>query len=317
MLTFRGNAFRTNGAAGTVKSANELEWLWEQKTGSAKSSSNQTYSGTGWPGQPAIVQWSRQIRESANCNIYEAKKEKKRLKEVIIPGMDGVIRFLDLEDGTLTRNSIKLGASFRGTPSIHTGGFPYMSVGQYARKMKSKTYKIGLRQYNLYNQKELSLIDGLDTGMKRALNTTGSFETSALVDRTSDTVITAGTNGMLYLISLNSEFDWNVGVYTSKPSTIVMVSKTKAEKAAQTAVESSVAAYDKYVFYADMGGILRCVDTNTLTPVWAADTGDSSGQRPVTVKSQERMRFPETDQRFEYQNDETRRKEPWKKSRWN
>lgn len=37
-----------------------------------------------------------------------------------------------------------------------------MNVGQYTRKMKNKTGKIGLRQYNLYDQKEITLIDGLD-----------------------------------------------------------------------------------------------------------------------------------------------------------
>ena len=33
--------------------------------------------------------------------------------------------------------------------------------------------------------------------------------------------------------------------------------------------------YDRYAFCADMGGILRCVDTDTLAPVWMAETGDS------------------------------------------
>jgi outer membrane protein assembly factor BamB len=41
------------------------------------------------------------------------------------------------------------------------------------------------------------------------------------------------------------------------------------------AVESSHAMYDRYVFYADMGGVLRCVDTNYLKPVWAVNTGDA------------------------------------------
>ena len=272
VLTFRGNAFRTNGAVGTVESADSLQEIWEVKTGSARGSS-QTYYGTEWPGQPAIVQWSRQVRESSN--IDEVKREKKSLKEVIVAGSDGNIRFLDLEDGTLTRNSIKLGYPMRGTPSVHPGGFPYMNVGQYARKMKVKTGKIGLRQYNLYTQKELTLVDGLDGSAHRPYNDTGSFETSALIDRTSDCVVTAGSNGMLYLINLNSEFDWSVGSYKSKPSTIVMVSKTKGQKNARTAVESSIAMYDKYVYYADMDGILRCVDTDHLTPVWAVNTGDA------------------------------------------
>ena len=274
VLTFRGNAFRTNGAVGTVESANSLQQIWEVKTGSVRGSS-QTYYGTEWTGQPAIVQWSRQVREHEQSNIDESKKTVKSLKEVIIASADGNIRFLDLEDGNMTRNSIKLGYPMRGTPSVHPGGFPYMNVGQYARKMKVKTGKIGLRQYNLYTQKELALVDGLDGTMHRAYNDAGSFETSALIDRTSDCVVTAGTNGMLYLINLNSEFDYLVGSYKSKPSTIVMISKTKGQKNARTAIESSIAMYDKYVYYADMDGILRCVDTDRLAPVWAVNTGDA------------------------------------------
>ena len=272
ILTFRGNAFRTNGAVGTVESAGSLSRLWEAESGSAKGS-KQTYYGTGWTGQPVIVKWSQEVREKSN--IYDAKKEISGLKEVIIAGLDGNIRFLNLETGELTRNSIKLGYPMRGTPSVHPSGYPYMSVGQFARNMKSGTGKIGLRQYNLYSQNEITLIDGTDKSMKRALNSTGSFETSALIDRTSDTAIVAGSNGLLYLISLNSEFDWQIGIYKSKQSVAVMRSRAKGQKNAMTAVESSPAMYDKYVFYADMGGILRCVDTNFLSPVWAVDTKDA------------------------------------------
>ena len=190
--------------------------------------------------------------------------------------MDGVIYFLDLADGNLTRNSIKLGYPMKGSPSVHPSGYPFMTVGQFARKMKVKTGKIGLRQYNLYSGKELSLIDGLDGKLHRAFNDIGSFETSALIDRTSDTLITAGTNGLLYLVTLGSDFDYEAGVYKQSESNVVLKSKAKGEKKdSQTAVESSLAMYDRYVFYADMGGVLRCVDTNTLQTVWAVNTGDA------------------------------------------
>ena len=273
VLTFRGNNFRTNAACGTLKGpAQELRVIWQEEGGSSRGV-NQTYYGYGWPGQPAIVRWSKQIR--ASSNIYETKQEKEGLREVIIAGNDGAIRFLDLDDGSLTRNSIKLGYPFRGTPSVHTYFEPFMSVGQFARKMKVKTGKIGLRQFNLYNSKELKLIDGLDGRSHRPTNDVGSFETSALIDRSSDTLIIAGSNGALYLESLESTFDWKMGVLSVSPSITMMTSKTKGQKAAQTAVESSLAAYDKYVYYADMGGVLRCVDTDTLQPVWAVETGDA------------------------------------------
>lgn len=274
VMTFRGDNFRRNASAGSLEAApTGLSVKWEVEAGSLRGAT-QMYYGYGWPGQPAIARWSKQVRGFSN--LYETKQSKEKLKEVIIAGQDGMIRFLDLDDGSLTRNSIKLGYPMRGTPSLHTRGAPFISVGQFARKLKNKTGRIGLRQYNLYNQKELKLIEGTDGKQHRPINDVGSFETSALVDRVSDTVITAGSNGALYLEFLDSTFDYNVGVLQVSPSVTMMVSKAKGQKnKALTAVESSLAAYDKYVFYADMGGVLRCIDTNTLTPVWAVATGDA------------------------------------------
>ena len=274
VLTFRGDNFRRNAAIGELRAApTEMKVRWDVESGSARGT-NQTYYGYGWTGQPVIARWSTQVRTGSN--LYEKKINKQALKEVIIAGLDGNIRFLDLEDGELTRNSIKLGYPMRGTPTLHPRGYPFLSVGQFARKMKVKTGKIDLRQYNLYSQKEQKLLDGLDGKYHRPLNDVGSFETSALIDRTSDTLIVAGSNGMLYLEALNSSFDYNANVLTITPSVTVMNYKVKGQKStALLAIESSPAAYDKYVYMANMGGVLQCIDTNTLTPVWAVDTGDS------------------------------------------
>ena len=274
VLTFRGDNFRRNAAYGTLNSAPiGLSKSWDAESGSSRGT-NQTYYGYGWTGQPAIVLWSSQVREGSN--LYEKKINTKALKEVIIAGLDGNVRFLDLANGELTRNGIKLGYPMRGTPALHSLGAPFMSVGQFARKMKVKTGKIGLRQYNLYSQKEQKLLDGLDGKYHRPLNDTGSFETSALFDRTSDTMIAAGSNGMLYLESLNSSFDYNAKVLSIDPSITVMNYKVKGQKStALLAIESSPAVYDRYVYMANMGGVLMCIDTNTLKPVWAVNTGDS------------------------------------------
>jgi hypothetical protein len=273
VLTFRGNAFRQNAAVGAVSGATELEQIWQTEAGSSRGAS-QTFYGYEWTGQPAIVKWSTQVRMASN--IDDDKKNTTALREVIIAGVDGVIRFLDLEHGSMTRAAINLGYPMKGTPSLHPAGYPYMNVGQYTRKMKSKTGKIGLRQYNLYTQKELNLIDGLDGKMHRGIYRYGSFETSSLIDRTSDTMITLGTSGLLYLTSLNTEFDYQAGTLKTEPGSIVMSSRAKGEKKDElVAVESSHAMYDNYVFYADMGGVLRCVDTDFLQPVWAVNTGDA------------------------------------------
>ncbi len=280
ILTFRKDAFRQNAAVGTVSNPTELSKVWSVEVSSARGVST-TYYGIGWTGQPAIVQWTKEVREKSQ--LEEGKAEKTKLKEVIIAGLDGNVYFLDLDDGTRTRNSIRLGYPMKGTPSVHPGGAPYMNVGQFARKMKVKTGKIGLRQYNLYKGTEITpLIDGLDGKLHRGVNDVGSFETSALIDRTSDTVITAGTNGLLYLISLQPSFDYVLGLYSQDTSTVVLASKAKTAKTnAQAAIEASIAMYDRYVYMADMSGALRCVDTNTLSTVWAVDTGDAVESTPA------------------------------------
>ncbi len=279
ILTFRTDAFRQNAAIGTAEGLGSLELAWTAEAGSAKGASGTMYYGSGWGSQPAIIKWSKEVRELSD--LYESKKEKTGLREVIVAGQDGRIYFLDLTDGTATRNSIKLGYPMRATPSLHPSGAPYMTVGQLARKMARGTGSIGLRQYNLYNMKELSLIDGLDAKNNRPYNNIGSFETSALIDRKTGTLVTAGTNGMLYVIKLNSEFDYSAGVYTQSPAQVVLRTKAKKEKDADTAVEASVAMYDRYVYYADMGGYLRCVDTNSMTVAWAAALGDAVESTPA------------------------------------
>ena len=61
-------------------------------------------------------------------NLYPDKKEKD-LVEVIYPTMDGNVYFLDLEDGTPTRDKIVLGMPIKGTGSLHPAGLPIFIAG--------------------------------------------------------------------------------------------------------------------------------------------------------------------------------------------
>ena len=206
------------------------------------------------------------------------------MKEVIVAGMDGQIYFLDLLDGSATREAIDFGYPMRSTPSLHPLSYPMMTSGQYARKMKSGTSSsIGLYYYNLMNKKQLRLIDGIDRKLKRPYseNASGAFDTSALIDRNTNTLIAIGTNGLLYTEKLDMTMMLDAETGTLKyefeePTEVVtMMSHTKNQKAGNVAVESSLAMYGNYAFFADMGGILRCVDTTTMTTAWAVETGDS------------------------------------------
>lgn len=282
VITFRGDSFRQNAAFGTVDDPKQMTLLWQQPLGKARADSKTSgdkgyYYGASWNSQPVIVKWSKDVR--TNANIVEGKQDK-LLKEVILAGLDGKIYFLDLDDGEATRKVIDLGYPMRSTPSIHPYSYPVMTVGQYARKMYGgKTGKIGMRYYNLLNQKEMTMIDGLDGKINRPYNGVGSFETSALMDPVSDSLVTIGSNGMLYVAKMKTEFNLTTCEISVKPEYVTMTSRTKNQTAKSagkfTAVESSPAMFGSYVFYADVQGVLRCVDTSTLTTIWAAETGDT------------------------------------------
>lgn len=281
VLTFRGNAFRQNAAAGTVEKATSLSLEWTVEAGSV-AGSTRTYYGIGWTGQPVIVKWAMDVRRS--MELDQDRKDQKNLKEVIVAGMDGRIYFLDLVDGSVTREAINFGYPMRSTPSLNPLGYPLMTVGQYARKMKSGTSdEIGLYYYNLVNRKTLRMIDGIDRKLKRPYseNASGAFDTSALVDRTTNTLIAIGTNGLLYTerLTMSMQVDTETSSVTfafdEPKEAVTMMSHTKNQKAANVAVESSLAMYGSYAYYADMGGVLRCVDTTTMTTAWAVETGDA------------------------------------------
>lgn len=106
--------FPAERGGGRVDNPAGLAQIWQVEAGSSRGAS-QTFYGYEWTGQPAIVKWSTQVR--AASNIDEDKKVKSALREVIIAGVDGVIRFIDLEDGVLTRGAINMGYPMRGTPA--------------------------------------------------------------------------------------------------------------------------------------------------------------------------------------------------------
>ncbi len=281
VTTFRGSAFRQNAATDTVVNPTSLSLAWTVEAGSVAGNSR-NYYGIGWTGQPVIVKWAADIRKS--MNLDETRKEQKNLKEVILAGMDGKIYFLDLQDGTATREAINFGYPMRSTPSLNPLFFPNMTVGQYARKMKNGTSSnIGLYYYDLTSSKQLRMIDGIDRKLKRPYseNASGAFDTSALIDRSTNTLIAIGTNGLLYTekLDMSMRVDQETGklqfVFDEPTETVSMMSHARKQREAGVAVESSLAMYGSYAYYADMDGILRCVDTTTMTTVWAVDTGDS------------------------------------------
>jgi outer membrane protein assembly factor BamB len=260
--TFRGGPFRQNAAYGNVDiKENALTVLWEHSIGSLGN-----FTGVGWTGQAAIVTWPSDIREM--MNIVEDKKAKTALKEVIYATLDGNVYFYDLEDGEETRSPIKVGYPIKGSATIHPTGYPFMLIGQGISILGYVQHPIGERGFNLIDQSEQFLINGVD---KNATLTNGTFNGTALIDPATNTMITAGGNGLFYTTDLGLRLDAAAGALSTTLSTVNYYYEAD-DKLVGT--ESSVAVYGQYAYYGDNGGRVQCVDISTMQPVWIADTGD-------------------------------------------
>ena len=103
-------------APGRFHLIGEHSWFCKDKTLSMAWTANSTklpggiWEGSGWTGQPLIVKWDDATK--AIMNLYADKKTKADLVEVIYATLDGHIYFLDLEDGSRTRDPIKMGMCF-------------------------------------------------------------------------------------------------------------------------------------------------------------------------------------------------------------
>ncbi len=275
--TFRGNNYRNFGSYGQISlEENKLEKGWEVKTGTLTK-----WSGSGWTGQPLIINWDADMR--LMMNIKDEKKQKDNLTEVIYPTMDGKIYFIDLEDGKYTREPIDMGVTIKGTASVDPRGYPLLYVGQ----------GVGLSGENNWDNTYMyvySLIDckvlykyGYETKDEFSYRDSWqAYDSSPLVAEDADTLIWPGENGILYTTKLNSEFDRGAGTVSINPDEPVKYRYTTplntddAGTGRWYGMENSAAAWKNYLFFTDNGGWLQCVDLNTMKLVYAQDITDDS-----------------------------------------
>jgi len=265
VTTFRGNPYRNSAAYGVadIKEGN-LEVLWSMAIGSLD-----RWTGVGWNGQPAIVQWSKD--QLSQMNILSEKAKTNELTEVIYGTLDGNVYFIDIEDGKQTRNPIKLPASIKGSVTVDPRGIPLLYVGQGINTVNGKRVEIGYRVYSLIDQKKLLFINGVDSFAYRGW---GAFDSTALIDKDTDTMLVCGENGILYRVRLNTAYDKDNNEISIDPN--IDKYKYKIEGNSYQGIENSIAVYKNLAFFADNGGWLQCVDINKLEPLWIIDVTDDT-----------------------------------------
>lgn len=277
IVTFRGNNFRDSPAHGYANMTQyKLNGLWSVDTGSL-ASGDAVWTGSGWTGQPLMMKWPKEVK--AHMNMTEKAKADDDLVEVIYACMDGNVYFLDLKTGEKTRDPLYLGYTFKGAGALDPRGYPimYVGAGYNSDEGTARVFVVNLIDcsvmYTFGDNDEFSLRGSLSF-----------FDGSALVDAETDTLIYPGENGILYLIKLNTSYDSSTGALSINPGRIVKWHYYGTRSSTESfwiGMEDSAAVYKGYLFIADNGGNLMCLNLNTLELVWVQDTLDDSNSTPV------------------------------------
>lgn len=290
LFTFRGNYHRTGSSYGVAKITKEQfsKSYWTYETGKLLKSSGTSYwTGNGWTGQPLVIRWPEATKQI--MNLYPEKKEKENFVEVIYSGMDGKIHFLDLEDGSESRDPIHIGMVFKGTASLHPDGIPMLVLGSGDAQTGLYGENVSPRAY-IY-----SLIDGtklyeFGANDDMAPRTFHAYDSSPVIHAETDTLIYPGENGVLYTMKLNTAYDETAGTLSISPSDPVDYTYTTA-RATETAftwgMENSASVYGNYLYVGDNGGVFYCLNLNTMSMVWAQDVYGDVNSSPIFSEEEE------------------------------
>ncbi|MEZ4508958.1 MAG: pyrrolo-quinoline quinone [Eubacteriales bacterium] len=283
ITTFGGNNYRNTFAYGSVTMTDKrLREQWSKTIGALGN-----WSGTGWTGQPLIVQWP--VETVAVMNVKQSYKDAAvPLTEVIYPAMDGNIYFLELDTGNATRDPINTGIIQKGTSCLDPRGYPLLFVGQGIPVNNDQGNGASyIRVYSLISGEQIEEFGGFDWFARRIWQ---AYDSSPMISN--DTLVYGGENGVFYTVKLNAEFDAAAGTVSLNPDGLVKsryegtgYSRSDAAGARWFGIESSVSAFRNYAFFTDNGGRLQCVDLNTMAIKYVVDVTDESDSSVVVEES--------------------------------
>ena len=277
IVTFRGDNFRSGAAYGTASvSSKTLTKVWSKSTSGLSDTDGTYWSGSGWTGQPLIVKWPEATRKNISA-MYDWAREKEGLVEVIYATLDGHVYFYELTSGEYTREPLNLGLNYKGAGALDPRGYPILYVGSGVDSVNGRSR---VKVVNLIDNSVMFEFGHNETFANRGWH---MFDSSPLVSAETDQLIYPGENGILYIIHLNTKYNEQTGELSVDPDNIVKWKYNGVRSGSRywLGVESSAAIINNYIFLADNGGNLMCIDLNTLKLVWVQDVLDDTNCSPV------------------------------------
>jgi outer membrane protein assembly factor BamB len=242
LSTFRGNLSRSYYGEGPVPSSPVVRWREpDQKmcmTSIVGTDSSQ-WCGTGWTGQPNVIQnadGSIEVREGA---------------------YDGAYHFLDGRTGAPVRPALPTRDLAKGSATSDPDGYPLYYGGSRDNYLRV----IALDRPTPTVLWEVNA----DTSVSRPLRN-NDWDGAPLV--VNGYLLEGGENGWLYVIRLNRGFDAK-GLVTVDPQTVAQIPGFDDQLLtdlgdSEVSIESSVAFRDGVVYFANSGGLVQGWDISDL-----------------------------------------------------
>jgi outer membrane protein assembly factor BamB len=240
LLTFRGNATRSYYGEGPVPAAPAVAWRYPQRpmcSSSVERGVPSTWCGTGWTGQPAVVE-----RPDGTWVVFGA--------------YDGAVHFLDAATGRRRLPDFPTGDLVKGSVTIDPDGFPLVYVGSRDGQFRIVAFD-GDRPRELWS---------LPAWAVEPVLWNDDWDGSALV--VGGYLFEGGENSQWHVVELNRSYG---------PDGLVAVDPVLAFHApgwdddllaalgdTQVSIEGSLAMHDGVVYFANSGGLVQGWDVSGL-----------------------------------------------------
>lgn len=243
LTTFRGNATRTYYGEGPVPRRPEILWRFPASGGMCSESSDEegsrTWCGTGWTGQPNVVE------------------PEEGPAEVRFGAYDRAVHIVEATTGEPLYESFVTGDLIKGTVTSDPDGYPLLYVGSRDNYLRVLALDRGNRPVELWSLSS-------DTAPNPVWN--NDWDGSPLV--VDDYLLEGGENSWFYLVKLNRDYDAG-GKVRVDPRVVLTVPGFDDQLFAdlgdqEVSIESSVALHEGVAYFANSGGLVQGWDVSKV-----------------------------------------------------
>ncbi|MGH2709952.1 MAG: PQQ-binding-like beta-propeller repeat protein [Actinomycetota bacterium] len=243
LTTFRGNATRTYYGEGPVPEDPEVLWRYPESGGMCSESSDQegtrTWCGTGWTGQPNVV-------ETENGEL-----------QVRFGAYDRAVHVLEGETGRELYEPFPTGDLIKGTVTSDPDGYPLLYSGSRDNYLRVLALDRGDRPAELWSLSSDSAPDPVWNN---------DWDGSPLI--IDDYLLEGGENSWFYVIKLNRDYGAD-GRVTVDPQVKLTVPGFDQQLFSdlgdqEVSIENSVAFHDGVAYFANSGGLVQGWDISRV-----------------------------------------------------